>query len=128
MSLLHSRVLNRRLHGWMLQLLEFDFVIKYRPGVENSDADALSRQDWDSKMGATWIPDLDEEDQGLRAAQSFVVGGDVGTEPHRSTGVATSGVALQEPAKKQYARKEGSVQRPSGGSVKKQSFSPTPTL
>ena len=41
----------------------------------------------------------------------------VGTEPHRSTGVATSGVALQEPAKKQCARKEGSVQRPSGGSV-----------
>ena len=100
-SLLHSRVLNRRLHGWLLQLLEFDFTIKYRPGVENSDADALSRQDWDSKMGATWIPDLDEEDRGLRTAQSFVVGGDVGTEPHRSTGVATFGVALQGPAEKQ---------------------------
>ena len=27
-SLLHSRVLNRRLHGWVLQLLEFDFTIR----------------------------------------------------------------------------------------------------
>ena len=101
-SLLHSRVLNRRLHGWVMQLLEFDFVVKYRPGSENGDADALSRQDWESKLGSTWIHELDEEDQGLRAAQSFVVGGDVGTEPHRSNnrsaGVATTGVALQGPA------------------------------
>ena len=101
-SLLHSRVLNRRLHGWVMQLLEFDFVVKYRPGSENGDADALSRQDWESKLGSTWRHELDEEDQGLRAAQSFVVGGDVGTEPHRSNnrsaGVATTGVALQGPA------------------------------
>ena len=101
-SLLHSRVLNRRLHGWMLQLLQFDFVITYRPGAENSDADALSRQDWDSKLGDTWTPDLEETEQGLRTAQSLVVGGDVGTEPHRSEGVATTGVALktesQQPA------------------------------
>ena len=101
-SLLHSRVLNRRLHGWVLQLLEFDFVVKYRPGVENGDADALSRQDWESSLGSTWLDGRDEEDQGLRAAQSFVVGGDVGTEPHRSkdrsAGVATTGVALQGPA------------------------------
>ena len=85
-SLLHSRVLNRRLHGWVLQLLEFDFVVKYRPGVENGDADALSRQAWESSLGSTWLDERDEEDQGLRAAQSFVVGGDVGTEPHRSEG------------------------------------------
>ena len=111
-SLLHSRVLNRRLHGWVLQLLEFDFTISYRPGAANSDADALSRQDWDSKMGATWTPDLDEEDQGLRPAQSFVVGGDVGTEPHRSedssAGVATTGVALKDSrqtASRQQAQK-----------------------
>ena len=43
-SLLKSRVLNRRLQGWMLQLLDFDFTIMYRPGKENADADALSRQ------------------------------------------------------------------------------------
>ena len=42
-SLLKSRVLNRRLQGWMLQQQEFDFIIKYKPGVENADADALSR-------------------------------------------------------------------------------------
>ena len=122
-SLLHSRVLNRRLHGWVLQLLEFDFIVKYRPGVENGDADALSRQDWESSLGSTWLHELDGKDgkdQGLRAAQSFVVGGDVGTEPHRSrrsrsAGVATVGVALQGPANnaKQGSSvqgKEGSVQ------------------
>ena len=108
-SLLHSRVLNRRLHGWVLQLLEFDFVVKYRPGVENGDADALSRQAWDSRSGDPWKTESDEDGvPGLRAAPSLVVGGDVGTEPHRSKGVAvgtephrskgvaTTGVALSE--------------------------------
>ena len=113
-SLLHSRVLNRRLHGWVLQLLEFDFIVKYRPGVENGDADALSRQDWDSKLGATWIPDLEETEQGLRTAPSFVVGGDVGTEPHRSedrsAGVATTGVALR----RQTASSQQAARQPAG--------------
>ena len=87
-SLLHSKVLNRRLHGWVLQLLEFDFTIEYRPGVENCDADALSRQAWDSRVGDPWRPetagDPGEDGAGLRPAQSSVVGGDVGTEvnPH----------------------------------------------
>ena len=105
-SFLHSRVLNRRLHGWVLQLLDFNFVVKYRPGSENGDADALSRQDWESSLGSTWLHELDEKegkDQGLRAAQSFVVGGDVGTEPHRSEGVATTGVALRRQDSQQPA-------------------------
>ena len=124
-SLLHSRVLNRRLHGWVLQLLEFDFIVKYRPGSENGDADALSRQDWESRLGSSWIHKPDEQDQGLRAAQSFVVGGDVGTEPHRSrrsscAGVATTGVALQGPAvKKSTSTKSGSVQKQGSSSVQK---------
>ena len=45
-SFLKSRVLNKRFHGWVLQLLNFDFEIVYRPGKDNQDADALSR--WDS--------------------------------------------------------------------------------
>ena len=112
-SLLHSRVLNRRLHGWVLQLLEFDFIVKYRPGLENGDADALSRQDWDSRSGDPWRTEsggCDREEPGLRPAPSLLVGGDVGTEtpqkkeepqevwPSRrkkKEGVATSGVALQ---------------------------------
>ena len=69
---LHSRILNRRLHGWLLQLLQFDFVISYRPGRENLDADALSRQSWDSRSGDPM------NDSMLRTAQSLVVGGDVG--------------------------------------------------
>ena len=50
-SFLKSRVLNKRLHGWVLQLLDFDFEIVYRPGKDNQDADALSRQAWDTKDG-----------------------------------------------------------------------------
>ena len=88
-SFLHSRVLNRRLHGWLLQLLQFDFKIEYRPGRENLDADALSRQAWDSRDGVPWeseygLEEREEKKTGLRAAPSFVVGGDVGTEaPHK---------------------------------------------
>ena len=96
-SLLHSRVLNRRLHGWVLQLLEFDFTVQYRPGLENGDADALSRQAWDSRSGDPWM--LNEggvgDEPGLRPAPSLVVGGDVGPESPQMYGVATSGVALQ---------------------------------
>ena len=54
-SFLHSRVLNKRLHGWMLQLLEYDFSIVYRPGAMNQDADALSRQAWNSSEGDPWL-------------------------------------------------------------------------
>ena len=96
-SLLHSRVLNRRLHGWVLQLLEFDFTVQYRPGLENGDADALSRQAWDSRAGDPWQQEAggrDGEEAGLRPAPSYVVGGDVGSESPQREGVATSGVAL----------------------------------
>ena len=105
-SLLHSRVLNRRLHGWVLQLLEFDFEVKYRPGLEHGDADALSRQAWDSRSGDPWQQMSEGDDgevTGLRPAPSCVVGGDVGTEAPQcgpqggpqSEGVAARGVALQ---------------------------------
>ena len=56
------------------------------------------------RCGAPWMQheEGDEEEPGLRPAPSFFVGGDVGTEPHRSNnrsaGVATTGVALQGPA------------------------------
>ena len=92
-SFLHSRELNRRLHGWVLQLLQFDFEITYRPGRENGDADALSRQAWDSRTGDPWqLEPGEEKEKGLRPAPSSVVGGDVGIT-HIEEGGATSGVA-----------------------------------
>ena len=95
-SLLHSRVLNRRLHGWVLQLLEYDFEVEYRPGRENGDADALSRQAWDTRSGGPWMREGDGDLPGLRPAPSYVVGGDVGLEtPQKTSGEATAGVALQ---------------------------------
>ena len=90
MAFLHSRVLNKRLYGWIIQLQEFDFVIEYRPGGENSDADALSRQSWDSTEGDPWRPaaieECEQQDLMLRpAVKPWEVGGDVGTDdsPHK---------------------------------------------
>ena len=37
---------NRRLMRWALFLQDFDFVVTYRPGPDNSNADGLSRQCW----------------------------------------------------------------------------------
>ena len=45
-SLLKSKRLNKRLQGWVLRLMEFEFDIVYRPGSANGDADGLSRQAW----------------------------------------------------------------------------------
>ena len=104
-SFLHSRVLNRRLHGWLLQLLQFDFKITYRPGVENSDADALSRQAWDSRDGDPWLLAESgvEQLRILRPAQSLGVGGDVGTAHIKEGGALTRGEAPE--AKEAESRK-----------------------
>ena len=100
-AFLHSRVLNRRLRGWLLELAQFDFEIIYRPGIENADADALSRQAWNIGEDA-WRP-AEEEEQNeqdlLRAAKSQLVGGDVGTSPtegvnHSGLGVGHSGLGV----------------------------------
>ena len=84
-SLLHSRTLNRRLHGWMLQLLEYDFSIAYRPGREHADADALSRQAWDTRkdgpkmMEEEFVDRVEETSgSGLRPAPIFSSGGRCG--------------------------------------------------
>ena len=68
-SMLDSRVLNKRLNGWVLKLLDFDFVVRYKPGRLNCDADGLSRQGWE-----------ESEDEHPRTAV-VSVGGDVGITP-----------------------------------------------
>ena len=63
-AFLHSRVLNKRLQGWMLELAQFDFDIIYRPGADNCDADALSRQAWDIGEDGPWKPaELEQKEQ-----------------------------------------------------------------
>ena len=44
--LMSSKKLNKRLSGWALQLMDFNFRITYRPGTRNQDADGMSRQGW----------------------------------------------------------------------------------
>ena len=94
-SLLKSKRLNRRLHGWVLKLLDFHFEIVYRPGRCNGDADGLSRQAWCNLEDG--VGPMDHDIGQLRAAEVSSVGGDVGAEtPQRREGVATGGVATPE--------------------------------
>ena len=129
-SFLHSRTLNRRLHGWLLQLLQFDFSIIYRPGRDNSDADALSRQAWDSREGDPWKAavsgqsnDQVEEREQLRAAGNILfVGGDVGTQsPHIGEGggaLETAHIGAEGGARETAHIEEGEGVAGSEGGVK----------
>ena len=67
----------------MLELAQYDFDIIYRPGIDNADADALSRQAWNIGEDGPWKPaEMEKNEQDLlRAAESQLVGGDVGTSP-----------------------------------------------
>ena len=79
-SLLKSKNLNKRLFGWMLKLLDFDFEVTYRPGKENQDADCLSRQAWDTSEGGLWTMAADGAVEQSRTTLSSE-GGDVGISP-----------------------------------------------
>ena len=111
-SFLKSSVLNRRLHGWMLQLLQFDFSIVYRPGAEHLDADALSRQAWKSDEGDPWRPaavlqreekELEETVKLRAAPKSHLVGGDVGSSPTEKKGRPRSRDATNRTCKNMQA-------------------------
>ncbi|PAA58909.1 hypothetical protein BOX15_Mlig009944g1 [Macrostomum lignano] len=56
-----------RLGRWRLLLQEFDFTVKYRRGVENSDADALSRLHGQEVAATQLTPEIDTEE--LKTAQ-----------------------------------------------------------
>ena len=81
-SLLKSRRLNKRLHGWTLKLLDFDFEIIYRPGKLHQDADGLFRQSWSTEEGDPCYPirELEEKEEQPRTAAGLI-GGDVGMSP-----------------------------------------------
>ncbi len=49
-SVLTSKTLNRRLHGMVLKLMQFDMNIIYRPGSSNQNADGVSRQAWSDEV------------------------------------------------------------------------------
>ena len=94
-SLLKSRTLSKRLHGWVIGLADFDMTIIYREGTANGDADGLSRQAWSNKE-----EDLREERQTSKGTAAAAVssggeqlgtalisfGGAVGTKAHIKEG------------------------------------------
>ena len=93
--LLKAKRLNKRLHGWMLKLLDFQFEIVYKPGSTNQDADGLSRQAWST----------DEEELQLRAA-GVSVGGDVGMTPTAEWRQARASKSKQEQARASKSKQE----------------------
>ena len=46
-----AKHLNPRLIRWCLRLQQFTFTVRYRPGKQNINADALSRQAWIDRGG-----------------------------------------------------------------------------
>ena len=73
--LMTSTRLNKRLTGWALQLMDFQFEVKYKEGSKHLDADGMSRQGWkettasaEAEVQQTWMSGLKE-------------GGDVGVSP-----------------------------------------------
>lgn len=48
--MLSTAKLNATGHRWVAELADFDQIIKYRPGKENSDADGLSRMPCDIEV------------------------------------------------------------------------------
>jgi RNase H-like domain found in reverse transcriptase len=49
---------NRRLMKWRLQLSDFTFKVRYKPGSENTAADAMSRLETDGGDNNAWDLDL----------------------------------------------------------------------
>ena len=84
--LMQSKKLSKRLHGWALQLMDFDFEIVYKPGNRHQDADGLSRQAWrtegeQEEEETEGVEDSEGEEAGvLSRTTSILVGGDVGLE------------------------------------------------
>ena len=75
--LMTSNKLNKRLTGWALQLMDFQFNITYKPGITHLDADGMSRQGWH---------DLElplEGGDSQTGTSDIKVGGDVGMSPTR---------------------------------------------
>ena len=75
--LMSAKKLNKRLTGWALQLMDFNFCITYKPGITHLDADGMSRQGWQELE----LP-MEDGDR-LTGTSSLQVGGDVGTSPTR---------------------------------------------
>ena len=80
--LMSSKKLNKRLTGWALQLMDFNFYITYKPGTTHLDADGMSRQGWQILE----LPMKDGDRQ--TGTSSLQVGGDVGTSPTRKEQLA----------------------------------------
>ena len=74
-----SRKLTGCLARWALSLQQYHFVVQYKPGKMNQDADSLSRQAWDGAGEECLDEDIELE-----------VGKDVEGQPPRCGGTAST--------------------------------------
>ena len=79
-SLMTSDHLNGRLKRFSTKLQPWMVKFQYLPGVENTFADALSRQDW-RRAGEGDVAEKKEDETGAQRCSSLAPG-DVGDQPH----------------------------------------------
>ena len=97
-QLMSSKKLNKRLHGWALQLMDFEFEIVYKPGNTHQDADGMSRQGWENDEEEEQEQVQVQADDRQTRTSDVKVGGDVGTSPTREQ-LAADAALVQENCK-----------------------------
>ncbi len=78
LALIDGSSLNKRLLRFALLLQQYSIILEYRPGKCHENADAMSRQAWDSDNGIQ--EEAAQNDVSSSPSSRILVGGDVGGE------------------------------------------------
>lgn len=75
----HQKIHSQAQHKWLHKLMGYDFIIKYKKGIENSPADALARCSDESTLLAIsqpipiWLDSIKKEVTTDPALQDIIV-------------------------------------------------------